>query len=178
MNLEFFESLSADRDFCESLGRMTLAAGRFESNLRQFLILSGVSVRENDATLGPLISKLEKNGVISDNGVRVLRGLKNQRNYLAHSLFGLFSGRSRRLFFHAQIWFRWMLRSLLTRYGSLSRILRLSRRSLKSELRNCAMGFNRLHCSLLHRLEADLTIDGRRSSRKTASPLRITTLQV
>lgn len=93
MNLEFFEKLYADQEFCVALGRMTLAAGRFESNLRAFLGLSGVFVHEGEATLGSLISKLRKHDLLSENGVQVLRDLKRQRNYLTHSLFDLFSER-------------------------------------------------------------------------------------
>ncbi len=93
MNLEFFERLYGDQKFCNALGRMTLAAGRFESNLRAFLNLSGVSVSESEATLGSLMSKLKKHDLLSENGVQVLRDLKRQRNYLTHSLFDLFSAR-------------------------------------------------------------------------------------
>jgi len=93
VNLEFFERLYADPEFCEALGRMTLAAGRFESDLRAFLRLKGVNVSANEATLGSLISRFEKHDLLSGNGVRVLRGLKFQRNYLTHSLFDLFSAR-------------------------------------------------------------------------------------
>ena len=92
LNLEFFERLYADQEFCESLGRMTLAAGRFESNLRAYLELRGVSVSEQ-AALGSLIGELEKHELLSENGVQVLRTLKRQRNYLTHSLFDLFSAR-------------------------------------------------------------------------------------
>jgi hypothetical protein len=91
---EFFERLYADEEFCGVLGRMTLAAGRFESDLRAFLILSGVHVPEGEAaTLGSLISKLKKHNLLSENGVQVLRDLKRQRNYLTHSLYDLFSAR-------------------------------------------------------------------------------------
>ena len=93
VNLEFFEMLYADKEFCAALGRMTLAAGRFESNLRAFLGLNGVTVSPNEANLGLLISRLEKHGLLSENGVQVLRGPKVQRNYLTHNLFDLFSGR-------------------------------------------------------------------------------------
>lgn len=92
MKLEFFERLSADHEFCEALGRMTLAAGRFESDLRVYLELRGVSVSEQ-AALGLLTGKLEKHELLSENGVQVLRTLKRQRNYLTHSLFDLFSAR-------------------------------------------------------------------------------------
>jgi hypothetical protein len=91
--LEFFERLYADEKFCEALGRMTLAAGRFESNLRAFLNLKGVHVPDAEATLGSLTSKLRKHGLLSENSLQVLRMLKVQRNYLTHSLFDLFSAR-------------------------------------------------------------------------------------
>lgn len=93
MNIEFFERLYVDEKFCEALGRMTLAAGRFESNLRAFLNLNGVYVPEGEATLGSLMSKLKKHDLLSESGLQVLRHLKRQRNYLTHSLFDLFSAR-------------------------------------------------------------------------------------
>lgn len=93
MNLEFFETLYRDQEFCEALGRMTLAAGRSESSLRTFLSLSGVDVAEDRATLGTLITKLKNHDLLSENGTQVLRLLKTQRNYLTHSLFDLFSAR-------------------------------------------------------------------------------------
>ena len=92
LNVEFFGQLHSSSEFCETLGRMTLAAGRFESDLRAYLRLRGVSVSD-DATLGPLISQLQKHGMLSENGVQVLRLLKRQRNYLTHSLFDLLSYR-------------------------------------------------------------------------------------
>jgi uncharacterized protein YutE (UPF0331/DUF86 family) len=91
--LEFFERLCADYEFCQALGRMTLAAGRFESNLRAFLKLNGVEVLEKEATLGSLIAKLKKHNLLSANGVESLRTLKRQRNYFTHSLFDLLSER-------------------------------------------------------------------------------------
>jgi len=93
MNLEFFELLYEDRGFCESMGKMTLAAGRFESNVKMFLRLKGIAVSDRESSLGPLIGLLQSNGLLSENGVRVLRDLKRQRNYLYHSLFDLFAGR-------------------------------------------------------------------------------------
>ena len=71
---------------------MTLAVGRFESNLRAYLKLRSVSVSKQ-AAFGSLISKLDKHCLLSENGVQVLRTLKRQRNYLTHSLFDLFSTR-------------------------------------------------------------------------------------
>lgn len=92
MNLEFFDMLYRDPGFCEMLGRVTLAAGRFESDLRTYLQLRGVEVSDQ-AGLGHLIAELERNRMLSENGVQVLRTLKMQRNYLTHSLFDLFSAR-------------------------------------------------------------------------------------
>ncbi|MHB9024303.1 MAG: hypothetical protein ACYC7E_09020 [Armatimonadota bacterium] len=94
MNLEFFERLYADPEFCAALGKMTLAAGRFESNLRAYLIYCGVKVPEREATLGALILKLEKSQQLSQNGLEVLNTLKCQRNYLTHSLYDLFTERT------------------------------------------------------------------------------------
>ena len=93
MDLEFFETLYRDQEFCEAIGRMTLAAGRSESNLRRFLSLNGVDVPEDRATLGSLTRELKSHDLLSENGVQVLRVLKTQRNYLTHSLFDLFSAR-------------------------------------------------------------------------------------
>ena len=93
MNLDFFELLYSDQEFCRAIGKTTLAAGRFESNLRAYLRLNGIEVTARDATLGALISALSKHRLLSTNGIQVLRDLKLQRNYLTHSLFDLFSGR-------------------------------------------------------------------------------------
>ena len=93
MNLEFFDLLYADAEFCEAMGRATLAAGRFESTLKAFLRFKGVAVPERGASFGWLIGALEKHRYLSENGVRVLRDVKRQRNYLTHSLFDLFAGR-------------------------------------------------------------------------------------
>jgi hypothetical protein len=85
--------LYADREFCEAIGRATLAAGRLESTLKAFLRMKGVAVPDGRATFGWLIGALQKHRFLSNNGVQVLRDLKRQRNYLTHSLFDLFAGR-------------------------------------------------------------------------------------
>ena len=93
LNLEFFERLYADQEFCSQLGRVTLASGQLESDLRAYLVLRGVSVSERESTLGALTKKLQDHRMLSENGVEILRTLKRQRNYLTHSLFDLFSVR-------------------------------------------------------------------------------------
>jgi hypothetical protein len=87
-----YEDLSADHDFCESLGRMTLAAARLESDLRAFLLLNNVRVSEN-ATLGGLVAALKREGFVSANADGILRTHTKQRNYLTHSLYDLFTAR-------------------------------------------------------------------------------------
>lgn len=85
--------LTKDHALLEAIGEMTLAAGRFESDLREYLRIFSITITEGEATLGRLISELKKNNLISKNGQRVLKDLKNRRNYLTHSLFDLFSDR-------------------------------------------------------------------------------------
>jgi len=93
MNLEFFERLYTDPDFCEAMGKVTLASGRFESSLRAYLLLRGVEAPPERAGLGVLVATLRKHNFISENGILVLRDIKRQRNYVTHSLFDLFSER-------------------------------------------------------------------------------------
>jgi len=87
-----FQNLSAHREFCEALGRMTLSAARLESDMRTFLALNDIPVPPN-ATFGALAAKLKQNGLLSENGEDMLRTLKTQRNYLTHSLYDLFAAR-------------------------------------------------------------------------------------
>ncbi|MFH0958310.1 MAG: hypothetical protein V1897_06365 [Pseudomonadota bacterium] len=77
-NTEFFSMLYEDDGFCKQLGRTTLAAGRLESNLKQYLHVRGVTVREK-APLGEIIKQLRKGQFISDNGKAVLNTLAWQR---------------------------------------------------------------------------------------------------
>lgn len=93
MDIAFFERLSADPEFCEAMGRMTLAAGRLESDLRVYLMLRGVVPPPERTGFGSLIAALQGNGFVSENGVTVLRTIKTQRNYLTHSLYDLLSAR-------------------------------------------------------------------------------------
>ena len=87
--LEFFKRLYADPEFCQALGRVTLAAGRFESNLRAFLKLNSVEVSDK-ATFGSLVIKLKAHNHLSENGLEILKTLTHQRNYFTHSIYDLF----------------------------------------------------------------------------------------
>lgn len=90
-NVEFFEALVEDPEFCRQLGRVTLASSRLEGRLILFLEQSGVEVSKR-LTLGALVSKLEQKDLISTKGAMSLREVVAQRNYLTHSIFGLLAG--------------------------------------------------------------------------------------
>jgi len=93
MNLEFFDLLYADTDFCEAMGRATLAAGHLESTLYALLAERGVTIPRKGASFGRIIGTLQKHKLISENAFTSLKDVKEQRNYLTHCLFDLFSGR-------------------------------------------------------------------------------------
>jgi hypothetical protein len=92
LNLDFFVKLHTDPGFCESLGKVVLAAGRLESALRVYLGSHGTDVREGSATLGTLTKKLSELGLISRNGEMHFETLRIQRNYLTHKIYDLFAG--------------------------------------------------------------------------------------
>ncbi|SRR6266436_868278 len=85
---EFFDLLCADTEFCAELGRAMLAAGRLESELRQFLAANNVRSAKK-ATLGQLTKLLERHGLLKQMQPH-LDQLSTQRNYLAHSVHALF----------------------------------------------------------------------------------------
>ena len=86
---EFFDLLRTDDAFCAQLGRAMLAAGRLESELKQFLTENGVT-GTGKATLGQLTKLLERNGLLVKMQPH-LDYLSKQRNYLAHSVHALFA---------------------------------------------------------------------------------------
>lgn len=86
---EFFDLLCADTGFCAELGRAMLAAGRLESELKQFLAANNVRGAEK-ATLGQLTKLLERHGLLKRMQPH-LDQLSTQRNYLAHSVHALFA---------------------------------------------------------------------------------------
>jgi hypothetical protein len=86
---EFFDLLRSDDEFCAELGRAILAAGRLESELKQFLAANNVRSAEK-ATLGQLTKLLERHGLLKKMQPH-LDQLSMQRNYLAHSVHALFA---------------------------------------------------------------------------------------
>lgn len=88
---EFFSLLYQDAHFCEQLGRAVLAAGRLEAELKLYLAEQDVSSDTKRATLGRLLDLLRQAGLLKDMQP-ALEMLKDQRNYLTHTLFELFAG--------------------------------------------------------------------------------------
>lgn len=86
---EFFDLLCGDTEFCTELGRAMLAAGRLESELKQFLAANNIRDTEK-ATLGQLTRHLKHHGLLTKMQPH-LDMLSTQRNYLAHSMHALFS---------------------------------------------------------------------------------------
>ena len=78
----------ADTEFCAELGRAMLAAGRLESELKQFFAANNVRSAEK-ATLGQLVKLLEHHDLLNKMQPH-LDHLSKQRNYLAHSIHALF----------------------------------------------------------------------------------------
>ena len=89
---EFFELLYNDVRFCEGLGKVMLAAGKLERTLQSYLSSKGIEPKNKRATLGVLVGLLKESGLLSSNGKMHFDDLLLKRNYLAHSLYDLFSG--------------------------------------------------------------------------------------
>lgn len=89
--VEFFNQLSDDENFCKELGRAMLAAGRLEAELIKYFSAKGVDEKTNKANLGRLLRIAKKNEILVKM-VPALETLNDQRNYLAHNIYALFSG--------------------------------------------------------------------------------------
>tara|TARA_Y100001934_G_scaffold47457_1_gene57399 strand:- start:445 stop:897 length:453 start_codon:yes stop_codon:yes gene_type:complete len=89
---EFFELLYNDVRFCDGLGKVMLAAGKLERTLQSYLSSKGIEPKNKRATLGVLVRLLKESGLLTSNGKMHFDDLLLKRNYLAHSLYDLFSG--------------------------------------------------------------------------------------
>ena len=87
---QFFDLLFKDSGFCEGVGRVILAAGMLETNLRRYLVGKGLVLRRR-RTLGSMVKLMKENRLLSQNGTMHFDDLTLKRNYLAHSLYDLFS---------------------------------------------------------------------------------------
>lgn len=88
---DFFNLLLESEEFTSELGKVTLAAGMLEAEL--ILFLRGSSVEDKNlekATLGQLINLGRNKGLFAENMEIALVMLKDQRNYLTHSIYALF----------------------------------------------------------------------------------------
>lgn len=88
---QFFDLLYADGDFCKELGRAVLAGGRLETELKLYLTANSVARNTKRATLGQLIELVKKRDLLKQMQPH-LELLRDQRNYLAHSVYPLFLG--------------------------------------------------------------------------------------
>ena len=86
---QFFELLYDNSEFCDSMGKVILAASKLETNLRKYLKAKQIAFRSK-STLGQLVFKLIENNLLSRNGEMHFHDLALVRNYLAHSLYDLF----------------------------------------------------------------------------------------
>ncbi len=89
--LDFYSLLCKDDEFCQELGRAVLAAGRLESALIQYVSQNAPSRNTTRATLGQLITRAKKHDMLS-RMLPALESVRDQRNYLTHSIHALFSG--------------------------------------------------------------------------------------
>ena len=62
----FFDVLYKNHEFCQELGRLVLAAGKFETVLKQYLSEKGISVDEKRATMGSLVNRLKEHNYTSN----------------------------------------------------------------------------------------------------------------
>lgn len=88
---EFFDLLYRDDEFCAQFGRTLLAAGRLESELKQYLDAQSIPLKNKRSTLGQLLRLLEKHELLQRMQPS-LELLTTQRNYLTHNLFELLMG--------------------------------------------------------------------------------------
>lgn len=68
-----------------------LSAGVLETNLRRYLKTKGISGVKENSTLGGMVKLLKKHDLLSQNGLKHFNDLAKKRNYLAHSLYDLFT---------------------------------------------------------------------------------------
>jgi hypothetical protein len=87
---QFFELLYNDVEFCDGVGKVMLSASKLETNLRKYLKAKNIKCGPK-STLGNLVSKLIENSLLTKNGQMHFSDLALKRNYLAHSLYDLFT---------------------------------------------------------------------------------------
>ncbi len=91
-NIDFFELLYSNNDFCKQMGQTILSAGKLESALIQYISNNTSEENVKKATLGKLIGIAEKNNLLQKM-IPALRVIKDQRNYITHNIHALLSDR-------------------------------------------------------------------------------------
>ncbi len=89
--IEFFNLLMDSKEFSQELGQVTLVAGRLEAELIQLYQRKDFTNNFSKSPLGKLIQFGEKNSLLNGNLVEVLKMTCNQRNYITHNIYALFS---------------------------------------------------------------------------------------
>jgi hypothetical protein len=87
----FYALLCTNDEFCAGLGRAVLATGRLETALKQYIIDKAQHPDLTRATLGRLIAVVRDRKLLS-RMLPALEMLRDQRNYLTHSVHALLSG--------------------------------------------------------------------------------------
>lgn len=89
--LAFYNLLMQSDEFTSELGKVALSSGRLEVELISFLKQKGVQVKSKKLTLGVLIRIAEEHHVLDNNEITALKQISEQRNYLTHNIYALFS---------------------------------------------------------------------------------------
>ncbi len=87
---DFFNLLYADEEFTSQLGRAMMAASKFETELKLYLAANSIPLKKR-SNLGDLIDQLNKHNLLPKLHPHI-EMFRNQRNYLAHSLYELLTG--------------------------------------------------------------------------------------
>lgn len=89
--LAFYKLLFESEEFNIEMGKMTLAAGRIEAELILYLKRNGVTEDISRSTFGGLIKTGKKYNLFDKNLIISLEQICNQRNYLTHNIYALFT---------------------------------------------------------------------------------------
>lgn len=88
---DFYNRLFDSKEFTSELGKVTLASGKLEVELRIFLSKKNITEINERATLGTLITIGEQHNVLDNNLLISLRQITKQRNYITHNIYALFT---------------------------------------------------------------------------------------
>lgn len=90
-NLDFFNVLFNDDEFCSELGKLIMASGWLETELVSYLSKKLNKSINQKSTLGKLTNVLVENNLLTERGKLHYKDLTNKRNYFSHNLYSLFN---------------------------------------------------------------------------------------